>query len=75
MIDKKSDALEAALREIEKFKTTVGEETGHEGGLVSTFGLDKLDVALKGAWLTVEVGKHSYNLASAFNKYFMLERP
>jgi hypothetical protein len=69
LIDKKPNAIETALREIERFKATVGEETGHKGGFVSTFGLDKLDVALKGAWLAVEVGKNSYNLTSKPDKY------
>lgn len=55
LIDKKPDALEAALVEIDKFRTSDGKETGHKGGVISIFGLDELDVALEGAWLAVEV--------------------
>ncbi|KAH8753967.1 hypothetical protein BGZ57DRAFT_833000 [Hyaloscypha finlandica] len=54
LIDKKPDALEAALVEIDKFRTSDGKETAHKGGVISIFGLDELDVALEGAWLAVE---------------------
>ena len=55
LIDKKPDALEAALVEIDKFRTSGGREMGHKDGVVSIFGLDELNVALEGAWLAVEV--------------------
>jgi hypothetical protein len=59
LIDCKTAALAAAVRDIEKLKNTVGKETGHKGGIVTTFGLDGLHHALSGAWLVVEVGDNS----------------
>jgi hypothetical protein len=55
LIDKKPEALKAALSDIEKFKNKVGKETGHKGGSITTLGADELHGALKGALLAVEV--------------------
>lgn len=59
LIDKKLDALEAALRDIERFKTTVGKKTGHKEGIIKTFEFEELENALQGAWLAVEVSETS----------------
>jgi len=59
LIDKRPDVLEAAMLQIEKFRATVGKDTGHKGGLVTTFVSDDLKHALQGAWLAVEVRRTS----------------
>lgn len=55
LVDKKPSALSAARHEIEQFKSNVGRRTGYRGGSVTMLGLDKLQSALKDAWLVVEV--------------------
>jgi ethanolamine ammonia-lyase large subunit len=75
LIDKKPEALEAALREIESFKATVGNKTGHQGGSVMVSGLDGLDHGLNDAWLAVEVckdsGKNIQRLTKNYNRTFL----
>lgn len=55
LIDRQPAALQGALDDIEKFKSTVGKKTGHQGGEITTFGEGGIQEALQGAWLAVEV--------------------
>lgn len=68
LIDKKPSALTAARHEIEQFKTNIGRRTGHKGGPVTLLGPDKLQNALKDAWLVVEVRNRSSRLHSNLTK-------
>ncbi|KAH6661985.1 hypothetical protein B0J14DRAFT_611394 [Halenospora varia] len=54
LIDPKQSALQSAAREINKFTRTVGKSSGHQNGLVTTFGSEDMKSALSGAWLVVE---------------------
>ncbi|KAH9219326.1 3-hydroxyacyl-CoA dehydrogenase [Leptodontidium sp. 2 PMI_412] len=54
LVDQAPAALEGALKDIDKFKNTIGKIDGHQHGTVSTFSGEKLDEAMSGAWLVVE---------------------
>lgn len=57
IIDRDVSKLQDAITEVQRFRATVGKETGHQGGKIATFAAEDRKTAMEGAWLVVEVSR------------------